>query len=422
MKEVTYELKDFKGDLLSTVKSRTPIIGIRNVQIFENGSLSNDDYHDQEKAPGVSSTALWAIFDHCEAQYKFSEKTTSPALEFGIASHAAMLEPELFDAEFVRDVAKDDYEDMITSTSVLKSKLKELGVITLVSDATKLMRENGALCSAADIKSYLKEVGIPYKTADSLDTLIAIVKEKTDKVLFFADGKTLAELEPEILALVPDAKIFTQEDNAAGILEAGRKFASHLPVLENLQAELRENNPGKTLVKAEDYDMIIAMRDVLFSQDQFTNLLAGAYVETSIVCEILLEGFENWIAVKIRPDIITADYHVPDYKTTRDVRPESFGRLAHESGYWLRQAFVTDVLDAALSVDSRPALLAQCKDAPYIPVWYNMSGAQIAIGREQYKEALIRYARSKETDCWPAYFDEPTELPTPSFIARKYGI
>ena len=401
----------------------SPIIEIRNVQIFENGSLPNEDYHDQEKSPGISSTGLLTIYDDCEAVFKYAEREPSAALDFGIASHAAMLEPELFDKEFVRDISKDDHEDMITSTVILKSKLKEAGVITLASDAVKLMREAGALCTAADIKSHLKEVGIKVLTSAQLPELIAEVTEKCpDKTLFFADGKTLAELESEILLLLPNAKVFTFSDDAAGILAAARKFCPELKVYDNLQAELREANPGKVIVKADDYDAIMKMRSVLFGQDYICDLLHEPYVETSILCEIKVTGCDEWIPVKIRPDIITKDWYIPDYKTTRDVRPEAFGRLAHEAGYWLRQAFVSDVLDAALGVDSKPALLAQGKQSPFIPVWYNMTPQQIAVGREQYRNALVRYIKASVSDVWPAYADGPVDLGTPEYIAKKYGI
>ena len=77
------------------------IQNIRNIQVFKADELSNEDYHKHEY---ISGSSLVTIFNECVAQWKFGEKKETPALSFGIASHAALLEPEKFDAEFVCDI------------------------------------------------------------------------------------------------------------------------------------------------------------------------------------------------------------------------------------------------------------------------------------------------------------------------------
>ena len=70
--------------------------------------LPNEVYH---ASPGVSKSGLWTIHTQTPAHFKFppppSEMTTTKkaALDFGSASHTAILEPELFEAQVMRGPA-----------------------------------------------------------------------------------------------------------------------------------------------------------------------------------------------------------------------------------------------------------------------------------------------------------------------------
>lgn len=188
--------------------------------------------------------------------------------------------------------------------------------------------------------------------------------------------------------------------------------------LLDMQLEGEAISKALTVVKAEDYDNMMTMRKVVMANPDNVEMFKGATVETSIFCEILVDGV--WHKVKIRPDMITTDCMVPDYKTTRSVNPEEFGRLAFNNGYWFKQAFVCDVLSAVYDRPFQPALFAQGKDAPFIPQLYMMTEQQIQVGRDQYSYALKQYGMCIADDIWPAYFDGPVELPTPDYIARRY--
>ena len=317
------------------------ITNIKNIQIYPNGELPNDDYHGEKFEDHVSGSQLCVIHNDCPAVLKYGENKESAALHFGIASHAAMLEPELFDALFVRKIAKEDSDKFLTSD--------------------------------AAIKSYLKAAG---RTGYS-------TKPWSDLVIM--------SLECDA-----DVKIF------------------------QLESILQEYDCiGKTLVKGEDYDQILLMRKTLFNDPANVELFHGAQFEMSIICEIEIDG--EWHKVKIRPDIITKNCEVPDYKTTRDVRPEHFGRQAHEAGYWLKQAFVGDVLQTAYNQQFKMGLFAQAKYSPFIPQLYWMTEQQLQVGREQYEFALRYYKNCVNNDNWPAYFDGAVELPTPEWLAKRYG-
>jgi hypothetical protein len=84
-------------------------------------------------------------------------------------------------------------------------------------------------------------------------------------------------------------------------------------------------------------------------------------------------------------------------------------------------AFQHDVLEAVANKSPRMGLLAQGKSAPYIPQLYWFTAEQLEVGREQYLFALAQYHNCKTRDVWPAYFDGAVDLPTPDYIARRYG-
>ncbi len=325
------------------------ITAIKNIQVFENGKLPNEDYHKHEY---ISGSSLCTIHNECPAVLKYGESKESPALHFGIASHAAMLEPELFEREFARDITKEDWD-------VEDDK----GNIT-----------NPLLTSDAAIKSKLKELGMKGYSSKKGDELIEM----------------LNAADPDVL------------------------------VFKSLQAAHVEANKGKVLVPAKDYDDIQAMRKVIFANPLYADMMTDCFVETSIICEIKVDGHDEWIGVKIRPDIITKNREVPDYKTTRDVKPDAFGRQAFHAGYLLKQAFVCDVLQAAYGADFRPGLMAQAKAVPFIPQLYWLTERQIEIGRAQYAYALKYWDHCKRNDVWPAYSNEGMDLEIPAYAERQY--
>lgn len=95
-------------------------------KVYTPDEMSNEQYHSDTEF--VSGSALCVIYGKSPAAWRFGERETTPALEFGIASHAALLEPEKFNAEFVRNIDKEDYPDALTSDTAIKSWLKEKGV------------------------------------------------------------------------------------------------------------------------------------------------------------------------------------------------------------------------------------------------------------------------------------------------------
>ena len=312
---------------------------IKNLQVFPNGEMSNEDYRAHEAVSGSDLVSIWST---CPAQYRYGEKQESKALLFGTASHTCLLEPEKFDSMYYCAPSKEG-DDVITSDAAMKAELKSLG--------------------------------IPVKSTAKFEELSELYQQS---------GMTKRYLK-----------------------------------LEMLLAEQKAESEGKEIIQHSDFETVRQMREVIHGNEMYAELLRDAYVETSIIAEVRVD--DRWFNVKIRPDIITHDFSVPDYKTVADMR--RFPLQAHDSGYWLKMAFQHDVLKAAYPDSGYPRMgfFAQDKKSPYIPQLFWMTGKEIEVGREQYIGALIMHKTCSDSDCWPAYYDEAVDLPTPEWLEKRYN-
>ena len=253
------------------------------------------------------------------------------------------------------------------------------------------MEENGIMMTISKACAMLKAEGIKH--------------DKNDK--------------DDVIAACADIgiRVFTGKADKASLLAAVRELLPEAHVYDNLRDDLRVKYKDVTIVPVDDYDMIISMRKSLFGRPHIAKILnAGIFVETSILCEIKVEGCADWIKVKIRPDIITKGRLVPDYKTTRDIEPGAFARSSHDAGYWIRQVFVCDVLSAAYGKKFTPGLIAQEKTEPYISEGFFMDDEDGLSGaREHYCEVLNRYAGYLKRDAWPSYSDKFISLGLPAW-------
>jgi hypothetical protein len=171
----------------------------------------------------------------------------------------------------------------------------------------------------------------------------------------------------------------------------------------------------KEQIKPDTYDKIQSMRKTIMKDDEIAEMLRGGFPEMSIVGE--LDG----VQVKTRPDLITANGGLVNYKTTTDVHPERFGRKAYDYGYLLKASLEYDMF--TLAYGKPPAfyvLLGQEKTSPFAFKPYYLSKQHLEIGRSQYRMALATYEHCLKNDNWPAYGAGVSELYLPEFIMNMH--
>lgn len=398
------------------------ITEVRNVHVFENGLLSNDKYHEME---GISSSGLHYLHQYRPAKFKYGEREETAALEFGIASHAAVLEPKLFAEQFERDLSPDDFEECINNAKDAKSALIANGAIMTKTAAVAAMKKIGALTSDKDIKYALKDAGVKVPSGLNVAGVIELAQERLPDRLIITSFADMNEAAETLAKYAPYEKVYTGGDTAEDYYNGLAELFPHVHVFPNEVKAWHEKNKGKTMVKAESYDRIMEMRAWLFESEaawpkKLRDIITGAYYETSVICEVKVEGYDHWIKVKVRPDLITKSCLVPDYKTDTDIRPDKFFPKAARLGYWFRQVFVTDVLSAVYGREFIPALIPQEKEKPYeaglILLQNSTERDVIQEQREAYTEALITYSECTINDVWPGVYSEPLIAEYPHYL------
>lgn len=94
-------------------------------QVFKPDQLTNEAY---QELPQRSGSFLWKLLKHSPAKARFGVQGSRKALDFGIWSHAMMLEPDRFAEEYSRDFDSLIYESIMTKGQDYKDWLKERGM------------------------------------------------------------------------------------------------------------------------------------------------------------------------------------------------------------------------------------------------------------------------------------------------------
>lgn len=301
--------------------------------IYHPKDLSNEQY---QQLPQISGSTLVKIHSTCPAKFKYGERKETKALHEGTVLHCAVLEPERFFETYQRAPVLADYP--------------------------------GALVTAKDIESALKQRGIKGYSGKSKDELIQFAIERCDDLIFWDK-------------IVSDAADSTE----------------------------------KELIDAVLFDKAISMRGGIDDQEIIDLLSKNPMIEHSII-------FEDR---KVRPDVLVDigdSFVLMDYKSTINANPDKFGKQAHDLGYWLKMAYQKDVIESLFQKPvSRVILLAQEKELPYLSQAYELTEQQLQVGREQYESAVLIYKNCESTGNWGKYASGILQLPTPQWVERDYG-
>lgn len=107
------------------------------VAIFTPDQLSNEQY---QALPQRSGSFLHRLLIHSPAKARFGEIPSRKALDFGIWSHAMMLEPERFKEDYARDFDPSIYDYILRKGDDYKAWLKERGMKVSGSNAELIER------------------------------------------------------------------------------------------------------------------------------------------------------------------------------------------------------------------------------------------------------------------------------------------
>ncbi|CAD5239175.1 hypothetical protein JLDGIFFK_00083 [Klebsiella phage vB_KppS-Samwise] len=344
-------------------------------KVFTSAEMPNEVYHDPNSwtAEYTSGSNLAEVFQSSPASWKFKERDeNAKPLIFGTQSHTNFESKALFEAQYRRAPAPEDFKDLITSQTDLAAKLKSFGL------------------KGTSGKQYPDLIKMMVDCGEDLQVqwLIEMIAESEAR----ADGVELVNAKDydacvamrQVLESIP-------EHNACMNSQTAQRELSIFGVINGVKVKVR-------------LDHIDECENVEFT------LITGYDDKGQPICE----------------DVV---YHeaivITDYKTTMSANPLEFERLAFNHGYYLKMALQHDLFRKAYPNETRPVvvrLLAQEKKKPYLPLAYRMNSEQLKIGRIQYMSVINQFAMCQAHNIWPSYANGAPEvsLTTPDFVRRQY--
>lgn len=344
-------------------------------KVFTSAEMPNSVYHDPNSwtAEYTSGSNLAEVFQSSPASWKFKERDeNAKPLVFGTQSHTNFESKALFEAQYRRAPAPEDFKDLITSQTALAAKLKSFGLKGTSGkqypDLIKMMVDCGEDLQVQWLiemiaESEARAAGVELITAKDYDACVAM---------------------RQVLESIP-------EHNACMNSPTAQRELSIFGVINGVKVKVR-------------LDHIDECENVEFT------LITGYDDKGQPICEDV-----------VYPEAIV----ITDYKTTMSANPLEFERLAFNHGYYLKMSLQHDLFRKAYHNEKRPVvvrLLAQEKKKPYLPLAYRMNSEQLKIGRIQYMSVINQFAMCQEHNIWPSYANGAPEvsLTTPDWVRRQY--
>jgi exodeoxyribonuclease VIII len=365
--------------------------------------ISNAEYHG---GPGVSNSGLALIRRsplHFRArQLAANDNAPTAAQAIGTAFHALLLEPESFYREYCLGLRQSDVPGVIDSRDQLVdmiAKLNEGRLPKLATSGSKadLIEVIASLLLPADAESARVELA-----KDSIADLKTIIGDfnKTRPGLLSTSG-TIAELAARL--------------RAEGV---------SLKLWDEAKAEWLANNGQRTVLKPEEWDQLMNMRDAVMAHPIARALLTGrpGKAEQSVYWIDQATG----VLCRCRPDFWRDDNLIVDLKTTEDASPEAFAKSIANWSYDTQDAFYTDGVLAATGKPLKAfVFLVVEKSArvvegqPLGVAVYQLDEAGRELGRAKYREDLGIYAQCVKTGIWPCYGDKLKTISLPQWHMNK---
>lgn len=359
--------------------------------------ISNADYHG---GPGVSKSLL-DLIARSPAHMKVAidrtpdERTPTAAQAIGTAFHALVLEPGEFAKQYTLGMRRSDYPDAVDDKAVLAGMIESLNKTRLpklpsTGAKAELVERIQAAQSDMDANVWTREQ-CEAMTGAELKALIGTLNEAREGLLSVT-GST---------------------EELANLLRANGRPVT---LWRDLQAEWLKNNGHRTVLSADEWDQLHAMRASVMAHPKAAALLSRpGRAEQSVYWVDQVTG----VLCRCRPDFLTDDDIVVDLKTTEDASPEEFARSCANYRYHVQHPFYLDGLSA---IGRRPrafVFIAVEKKAPYAVGVYVLREEDVELGRLQYIADVQTYAECQRTGVYPAYSEKIESLALPGWYANN---
>ncbi|MDD5297379.1 MAG: PD-(D/E)XK nuclease-like domain-containing protein [Rhodocyclaceae bacterium] len=375
-------------------------------------------------------------------EYVSNPPVPTPAMAFGTAVHAAILEPKEFGDQYAV-VDEAELEGTLESLDDFKAAADKLGIAYGVPTkdelkaAIKAADTEGACRFKDDVQAEMAALTQEklQGTLQSLDDLrcaaevlgVATARMKKDDLksaIRAADSLGTYRFKEDVAA---EIAAITQE-KLVGTLQSLEDYRTAAQIL-GVRKEALGKDELKAAIKAADgagacrfrEDVLVELYDAktLLKPEQMAAIQSMAYL---VRCHAgaakklsngmaEMSGFwrdpETSIECKCRPDFLAvADDTITgivDVKTCCDASTDAFARSIASLGYDVQAAFYQDGVKAITGMTAPFYFIAVEKEAPFAVAAYKASEEMIETGRAKYRAALQLLQWCRENNRWPAY-------------------
>lgn len=190
------------------------------------------------------------------------------------------------------------------------------------------------------------------------------------------------------------------------------------PEVERLETERAAFIAGRTIVKPDEFELVLAMAEAIAKNPHASALVSGAagLRERSMVWR----DRETGVLCRGRVDISLDLPVMSDLKSIHDPRPDAFMKACVQKGYHRQDAMY---LDGGEAVDGRkrqfPFVVVHSRPPHEVAV-YELETYAIQQGREQYRRGLAELAHRTATGDWLAQWQsEPRTITFPSWAWKR---
>jgi len=256
---------------------------------------------------------------------------------------------------------------------------------------------------------------------------------KRTAAMIEGDAIHKAVLQPELM----ESSFLVAPDDAPR-RPSERQINAKKPSFETLDAiawwdDFNARAAGKTMLSAEDYDMVMGCRDAVHRHPVAGPLLSGGRAETSYYAI----DPETGTLIKCRLDYRKGNMII-DLKSTLDASPEGFGKSASTYRYDVQSVWYPDVVKLATGEDTTHFIFVAVEKSPphaigvyYMPEqiddgWTDDTGAwrerlrPCAVqARQAARRNLNDILECRRTGVWPDWTaDRPRPLELPRWTKR----
>jgi len=187
---------------------------------------------------------------------------------------------------------------------------------------------------------------------------------------------------------------------------------------ETRDAWLATLPPGTSIVKQEERDLALAMREAVLRHKTARLVIEGGKPEVTLRWQDERTG----LRCKARADWWNAELSFAmDLKTTTDASPAEFGRSIAKYGYHRQHAFYSDGFRTLGAPIRHYLLLAVERDPPHAVGLYHIDAAAEERGFVIAHRAMDKMAACLKAGKWPAYSDNIEALTLPGWAYSDRG-